>query len=137
VSVDRLRDVSETMSGMAITATGPAAVPTQPHNRIGVGYARVFHPRQDHQAQLDALTAAPCREVVVESASTRSDRPKLHGALERLPPGDTLVVYKPDRVARSMKELLVFLEDELHARGIVSMSAEPRHPDRVVDVLLM
>ncbi|WP_083507415.1 recombinase family protein [Frankia sp. ACN1ag] len=33
-------------------------------------------------------------------------------------PGDTLVIYKPDRVARSMKELLVLLEDHLHARGI-------------------
>jgi len=32
--------------------------------------------------------------------------------------GDTLVIYKPDRVARSMKELLVLLEDQLHARGI-------------------
>jgi DNA invertase Pin-like site-specific DNA recombinase len=34
-----------------------------------------------------------------------------------LPPGDTLVIYKPDRVARSMKELLVLLEEQLHARG--------------------
>jgi DNA invertase Pin-like site-specific DNA recombinase len=32
--------------------------------------------------------------------------------------GDTLVIYKPDRVARSMKELLVLLEDQLHGRGI-------------------
>ena len=34
-----------------------------------------------------------------------------------LQPGDTLVIYKPDRVARSMKELLVLLEDQLFARG--------------------
>ena len=32
--------------------------------------------------------------------------------------GDTLAIYKPDRGARSMKELLVLLEDQLHARGI-------------------
>jgi DNA invertase Pin-like site-specific DNA recombinase len=32
--------------------------------------------------------------------------------------GDTLVIYKPDRVARSMKELLILLEDQLHARGV-------------------
>jgi DNA invertase Pin-like site-specific DNA recombinase len=35
----------------------------------------------------------------------------LRAALDSLKPGDTLVIYKPDRVARSMKELLVLLED--------------------------
>ncbi|MBF9131188.1 recombinase family protein [Plantactinospora sp. S1510] len=55
----------------------------------------------------------------METASTRGDRPELRATLDRLQPGDTLVIYKPDRVARSMKELLVFLEDELHARGIL------------------
>jgi len=61
---------------------------------------------------------ACCREVVVETASTRDARPKLHATLAALRAGDTLVIYKPDRVARSMKELLVLLEDHLHARGI-------------------
>jgi DNA invertase Pin-like site-specific DNA recombinase len=55
---------------------------------------------------------------MVETASTRGDRPKLRAALQMLRPGDTLVIYKPDRIARSMKELLVLLEDELHARQI-------------------
>jgi DNA invertase Pin-like site-specific DNA recombinase len=68
--------------------------------------------------QLDALAAADCREVIVETASTRDARPKLHATLATLKPGDTLVIYKPDRIARSMKELLVLLEDELHAREI-------------------
>ncbi|WP_243710333.1 recombinase family protein [Micromonospora sp. KC213] len=90
-----------------------------PHNRIRVGYARASTRGQDHRAQLDALAAAHCREVVVETASTRAERPKLRAALDRLQPGDTLVIYKPDRLARSMKELLVFVEDELHARGVV------------------
>jgi len=63
-------------------------------------------------------TAADCREVVIETASTRTDRPKLRQALAVLKPGDTLVIYKPDRVARSMKQLLVLLEDQLHAREI-------------------
>jgi DNA invertase Pin-like site-specific DNA recombinase len=87
-------------------------------NSVRVGYARVSTRAQDHQAQLDALSAAHCREVVVETASTRGDRPLLYATLDRLHPGDTLVIYKPDRVARSMKELLVLLEDQLHARGI-------------------
>jgi len=87
-------------------------------NAVRIGYARVSGRSQDHQLQLDALDAAGCREVVVETASTRGARPKLRATLEALKPGDTLVIYKPDRVARSMKELLVLLEDELHARDI-------------------
>ncbi|MBV9162626.1 MAG: recombinase family protein [Pseudonocardiales bacterium] len=87
-------------------------------NAVRIGYARVSGRSQDHQLQLDALAAAGCREVVVETASTRGERPKLRATLDALKPGDTLVIYKPDRVARSMKELLVLLDDELHARDI-------------------
>ena len=87
-------------------------------NSVRVGCARVSTRAQDHQAQLDALAAAHCREILVETASTRGDRPKLREALGQLQAGDTLVIYKPDRVARSMKELLVLLEDQLHARGV-------------------
>src|SRR5260370_29816357 len=87
-------------------------------NTVRIGYARISTRAEDHQSQLDALTAADCCEIVIETASTRSDRPKLHATLRTLKPGDTLVIYKPDRVARSMKELLVLLEDELHAREV-------------------
>lgn len=87
-------------------------------NAVRIGYARVSRPGQDHQLQLDALAAADCREVVVETASTRGERPKLGATLRSLKAGDTLVIYKPDRIARSMKELLVVLEDQLHAREI-------------------
>ncbi|MEU7768585.1 recombinase family protein [Nocardia sp. NPDC049190] len=87
-------------------------------NTVRIGYARVSGRSQDHQLQLDALAEADCREVIVETASTRGDRPKLRTTLAMLKPGDTLVIYKPDRVARSMKELLVLLEDQLHAREV-------------------
>src|SRR2546425_12313116 len=73
-------------------------------NTVRIGYARVSARTQDHQLQLDALDAAGCREVIVETASTRGQRPKLRVTLGRLKPGDTLVIYKPDRIARSMKE---------------------------------
>ena len=56
--------------------------------------------------------------MIAETASTRGTRPKLTATLRALRPGDTLVIYKPDRIARSMKELLVLLEDELHARDV-------------------
>ena len=97
----------------------PAAQPPAAYtNTVRIGYARVSGRAQDHQMQLDALAAADCREMIVETASTRGARPKLRATLNTLKPGDTLVIYKPDRVARSMKELLVLLEDELHARNI-------------------
>ena len=91
------------------------SIPAGFDNSVRIGYARVSTRAQDHQAQLDALADAHCREIVVETASTRDGRPKLHAVLDMLKPGDTLVIYKPDRVARSMKELLV---DQLHARGV-------------------
>jgi DNA invertase Pin-like site-specific DNA recombinase len=88
-------------------------------NAVRIGYARVSRDSQDHQLQLDALAAADCRKVVIETASTRGQRPLLRKLLtEDLQSGDTLVVYKPDRIARSIKELLVLLEDDLHERGI-------------------
>jgi DNA invertase Pin-like site-specific DNA recombinase len=87
-------------------------------NSVRIGYARISTRNQDHQTQLDALAGAHCREIIVETASSRRHRPELERTLGILRPGDTLVIYKPDRVARTTKELLVLLEDGLHARGI-------------------
>ncbi len=119
--------VPETSPGTACRTAGTGTVSgtigtmtTVPayDNSVRIGYARVSTRAQEHQAQLDALAAAHCREIIVETASTRGDRPKLREALGQQQAGDTLVIYKPDRVARSMKELLVLLEDQLHAHGI-------------------
>ncbi|MEU5941998.1 recombinase family protein [Micromonospora sp. NPDC047548] len=118
MSPPMFRDVYETISVMTSGPARPAGTPAPPHNRIRLGYARVSTREQEHDSQLDDLNAARCREIVIETASTRGDRPKLRAALDTLQPGDTLVIHRPDRVARSMKELLVFLEDELHARDI-------------------
>jgi DNA invertase Pin-like site-specific DNA recombinase len=87
-------------------------------NSVRIGYARVSRNTQLHRMQMSALTAASCREIVTETESTRNDRPKLVATLDGMKPEDTLVIYKPDRVARSIKELFVFLEDQLHGRGI-------------------
>jgi DNA invertase Pin-like site-specific DNA recombinase len=118
VSEPGLRDVFGTIGDMTAAPARTATALPHPHNRIRVGYARVSTREQDHDSQLDDLTAAHCREIIIETASTRSESPKLRAALASLRPGDTLVIHRPDRVARSMKELLVFLEDELHARDI-------------------
>ena len=74
------------------------------------GYARVSTQEQDTAAQLEALTRA-CDAVVEETASGgTADRPQLQALLDRLQAGDVLVVYKLDRLSRSLKDLLAFLE---------------------------
>ncbi|MEV4019996.1 recombinase family protein [Nonomuraea angiospora] len=108
-----------TPSTTAAGAQAPAAAASTPSNVIRVGYARVSSRGQDHAAQLELLNAADCRDIVEETISTRrKDRPKLQATVASMKAGDTLVITKPDRVARSVKELLVFLEDELAPRGI-------------------
>lgn len=77
-----------------------------------IGYARIS--RGDHQdstAQLETLRAAGCEKIFSEEASgSQSDRPKLNTALETLSPGDVLVVWKLDRLSRSLRDLLFTLE---------------------------
>jgi|SRR6202453_1847548 DNA invertase Pin-like site-specific DNA recombinase len=83
-----------------------------------VGYARVSTVDQKPGLQLDALKAAGCEKLFVEKASgMKDDRPQLLATLDYLRAGDTLVVWKLDRLARSMKQLIETV-DKLRARGI-------------------
>ena len=85
-----------------------------------IGLARVSTDAQDAQLQRDALTAAGCGRIYDEKVSTRkaaADRPGLVAALDYLRAGDTLVVWKLDRLGRSVKDVLT-IADDLHARGI-------------------
>lgn len=76
-----------------------------------VGYARVSTQDQKTELQLDALEAAGCEKVFVEKASgAQRDRPELKAALDYMRDGDTLVVWKLDRLARSMKQLIETVE---------------------------
>jgi DNA invertase Pin-like site-specific DNA recombinase len=81
-----------------------------------VGYARVSKEDQVTRLQLDALAAAGVHTVFQEKASAVSARPQLRRAIASLRPGDVLVVWKLDRLARSLADLLRLL-DELSARG--------------------
>jgi DNA invertase Pin-like site-specific DNA recombinase len=68
--------------------------------------------------QLDALQAAGCDKVFTEKASgAQRDRPQLQAALEYMRGQDTLVVWKLDRLARSLKQLIETVEG-LGERGI-------------------
>lgn len=76
-----------------------------------LGYARVSTQDQDTRVQLTALKAAKCDRVFQEKASGgRWDRPQLQQLLEQLRPDDVLVVWKLDRLSRSLKDLLLVLE---------------------------
>lgn len=76
-----------------------------------IGYARVSTDEQDTAAQLDALRSAGCQLILEDKASGGSrDRPKLAQALERAGEGDTLLVVRIDRLARSLSHLLEIVE---------------------------
>jgi DNA invertase Pin-like site-specific DNA recombinase len=72
-----------------------------------LGYARVSTTDQNADLQTDALTSAGCFRVFVEHASGRlTDRPQLDAALDQLRAGDTFVVWRLDRLGRSLPHLI-------------------------------
>ncbi|CCW17281.1 Phage DNA invertase [Sphingobium indicum BiD32] len=76
-----------------------------------IGYARVSTDEQDTAAQLDALRAAGCATIFEDKASGASrERPQLARAIDRAGEGDTLLVVRIDRLARSLSHLLEVAE---------------------------
>src|SRR4051812_5274867 len=76
-----------------------------------IGYARVSTVDQNLALQRDALTEAGCAKIYTEQMSGAvTDRPALHDALQFARSGDTLIVWKLDRLARSMKQLIETVE---------------------------
>jgi DNA invertase Pin-like site-specific DNA recombinase len=76
-----------------------------------IGYARVSTNDQDTASQINALEKAGCELIFQEKASGgRWDRPELHRLLGQLRKGDVLVVWKLDRLSRSLKDLLTLME---------------------------
>lgn len=90
-----------------------------------VGYARVSTNEQETRMQLDALRGAGVRRIFAEKTSGVGPRPELHRALAALQPGYTLVVYKLDRLARSLKDLLHLLDRLKLAGCSVKSLTEP------------
>ena len=83
-----------------------------------IGYARVSTQDQNLDLQTEALTKAGCKRIFNDKISgSRAERPGLTKALEMLREGDTLIVWKLDRLGRSVKTL-VDLVGELHKQGI-------------------
>lgn len=83
-----------------------------------VGYARVSTRDQTPALQVDALNVAGAGRIFTETASgAQRERPQLAAALDYMRPGDVLAVWKLDRLARSMRQLIETAE-LLDARGI-------------------
>ena len=83
-----------------------------------LGYARVSTGEQDAQLQLDALTKVGCYRIFTDTASgALESRPELDNLLDQIRPGDTLVVWRLDRLGRSIRHLINHM-DALQERGI-------------------
>lgn len=89
-----------------------------------IGYARVSTQDQDNAAQIAALKSAGCELIFEEKASGgRWERPELHRLLGQLRNGDVLVVWKLDRLSRSLKDVLTLMEKiELASAGFQSLT---------------
>jgi DNA invertase Pin-like site-specific DNA recombinase len=85
---------------------------TRKRTTMLIGYARVSKiDQQDTRAQVKALKEAGCKRIFEENASGgRWDRPQLHKALDQLRQDDVLVVWKLDRLSRSLKDMLLLME---------------------------
>ncbi len=84
------------MSSVRVTAVG--------HN---LGYARISTADQDPQLQLDALALENCLKVYTDTATgTKADRPQWNLCLSDLRPGDTLIIWKIDRLGRNLRDLI-------------------------------
>jgi DNA invertase Pin-like site-specific DNA recombinase len=101
--------------------TSPAAA-ARPAGGDLLGYARVSTDQQNLALQLDALEAAGCRRIFRDVGSgSLKHRPQLEECLSFLRPGDTLVVWRLDRLGRGLKHLIELVED-LNSREIAFKS---------------
>ena len=88
------------------------------HVMTSIGYARVSTGDQDTALQLDALRKAGCEKLFEDKASgVKTDRPGLAEAVRYARDGDTLTVWKLDRLGRSMKHLIEIVT-ELESKGV-------------------
>jgi DNA invertase Pin-like site-specific DNA recombinase len=83
-----------------------------------IGYARVSTEEQTTDPQIDALYGHGCETIYSENASGKNaDRHELENCLKALRPGDTLTVWRLDRLGRNLADLIRIVND-LEARGI-------------------
>src|SRR5580692_1424242 len=111
---------------------------------MNIGYARVSTDDQSTAAQVEQLEVFGCERIYKENKSGgkagRWDRPKLNEAMDSLLPGDTLVVWKLDRLSRSLSDLLHILKQlkdkGAHFRSLTeAIETESPHGRMVMQML--
>ncbi|MEI7585562.1 recombinase family protein [Runella sp.] len=76
-----------------------------------IGYARISTEEQNTDLQHDALEAAGCEKIFTDVISgAKSERPRLNQLREQLRPGDTVVVWRLDRLSRSLSDLIEWVQ---------------------------
>lgn len=75
-----------------------------------IGYARVSTQDQRLDLQIDELTKIGCQTIYKEKVSSAKERPELQNMMENLREGDTVYVWKLDRLGRSLKDLINLIE---------------------------
>lgn len=89
---------------------------------MNIGYARVSTQDQNLALQIDALQQQGCETIYQEKMTgTKTSRPELENCLKSLRKGDTLIVWKLDRLGRSLKDLLTIV-NQLQERGVAFRS---------------
>jgi DNA invertase Pin-like site-specific DNA recombinase len=95
-----------------------------PESGIRFGYVRVSTDEQNADLQTDALKAAGCSRLFVDHASGKThSRPGLDSLMEQLRPGDSVVVWRLDRLGRSLRHLIDVAAD-LDAKGVGLVSLQ-------------
>ena len=92
------------------------------------GYARVSTIEQDNAMQIAALRNARCDTIIEEKRSAVKHRPMLEQLLSKLKHGDTIVIYKLDRLARSLAHLLSIVEHVQQRGAYLKSITEPIDP---------
>ena len=119
---NRRRPIARKIARAGSTPPGDGHTTSKP---MLIGYARVSTVDQNLALQRDALTGAGCEKIFTEQMSGAvADRPALHDALEFARSGDTLIVWKLDRLARSMKQLIETIETFGCGASVFAASAE-------------
>ena len=96
------------------------------HIKMKIGYARVSTLDQNLDLQLRALEKAGCKKIFREKVSgTNRERPQFQRMLDQIRAGDTIVVWKLDRLARSTRDLLETMETIREAGGKFQSLSEP------------
>ena len=106
-----------------VTAFLPKSGARSKASAMKLGYARVSTHEQNLDMQRDALLVAGCEKVITDKASgTAATRPGLDKLKEQLRAGDTLVVWRLDRLGRSLRDLIAWMTylDE-HKVGLLSL----------------